>query len=38
MDEVSLETISEHLEVEIKNVDIECTHRIGKPKRDNKKP
>ena len=38
MDEISLKTISEHLEVEVKNGDIECTHRIGKPKKDDKEP
>ena len=34
---MSLGTINEHFEVEIKGESIECTHSIGKPKKDAKK-
>ena len=37
-DSIVLNAINEHLEEELTKDDIECTHRVGKPKQNKKTP
>ena len=37
-DDISLRPVNEHLELKLKENDLDCTHRIGNPKSGNKRP
>ena len=37
-DDISLRTINEHLELELPEKELDCTHRIRNPKSINKRP